>query len=449
MHPPIGRLTRRWLAAALLCLCAPPSSSGQITTLGDALEAAAANNRVIRNAELQRDKAVDDLRIARTRRLPIFSVTTLASQPLTQLGVTLDQGSLGSYATVGPIPGRTTTLQSPLQFGVILWATVSQPLTQQYRIGLGIASARVGVDAAAEQVRTKRQSTINDVRRTYYAIVQAEDAQKRLQATVEFLEQLSRETRQNAVQRVALQADLLNADAQLAQARYEVLKLTDPIQTQRQQLNRLMGRDIDTPFDVDPSSAAGVEPPTQNGAYELALASRPEIRLARLQLRKAELDRRVKNAERMPDISLALSALKTANFSSVLPDSLSSVGVQATWDVFDWGRKRRELEVSRDAEQQAVLDLQETEAQIRIDVAHQRRRVIEARQELEVAKALEAASTEWLRVTRNRYTQREVLLSDLLKVQSALADADHRVVQALMNVAGAQADFEKAIGNDR
>jgi len=105
--------------------------------------------------------------------------------------------------------------------------------------------------------------------------------------------------------------------------------------------------------------------------------------------------------------------------------------------------------VSRDAEQQAVLDLQETEAQIRIDVAHQRRRVIEARQELEVAKALEAASTEWLRVTRNRYTQREVLLSDLLKVQSALADADHRVVQALMNVAGAQADFEKAIGNDR
>jgi outer membrane protein len=421
----------------------------QVTTLHEALVAAAANNRSIQSAELQREKAAEDLRIARTHRLPVFSITTLASQPFTQLGVTLEEGSLGSYAGVGPIPGRTTTLEGPLQFGLILFASVAQPLTQQYRIGLGIESARLGVDASAEQIRAKRQSTINQVRRVYYGIVQAEDAKRRLRATVDFLEQLARETRQNVVQRVTLQADLLDVDAQLAEAKYELLKLNDPVETHKQQLNRLMGRDVDTPFDVDPSGLAGEERLSLEDAYARALESRPEIRLLRLQVRKAELDRRVKSAERIPDVSLSLTALKTVNFSSVLPSSFSSVGVQATWDVFDWGRKRMEVEARRDIEQQAALDLREAEAQVRIDVAHQYRRVLEARQELEVARARQKTGAESLRVMRNRYAQRETLLSDVLKVQASLADADHRFIQALLNLATAQADFEQAIGNDR
>jgi hypothetical protein len=37
----------------------------------------------------------------------------------------------------------------------------------------------------------------------------------------------------------------------------------------------------------------------------------------------------------------------------------------------------------------------------------------------------------------------------VVKVQSSLVDADHRMTQALMNLSTAQADFEKAIGRDR
>src|SRR5215510_771188 len=434
---------------ALATLMLPASLNGQVITLSEAVEAAAGNNRTIRSAELQRDKAVEDLRIARTHRLPVFSVTTLASQPITLGGVTFDRGALGVYPGVGPIPGRTTTLESPLQLGVIFLGSVAQPLTQQHRIGLGINLARVGVEAASEQIRTTRQSTINEVRRFYYGIVQVESARRRLQSTVAFLEQLNRETRHSVVQRIALEADRLGADAQLAEAKYELLKLDDPIQSQKQQLNRLMGRDVDALFDVDPGSVTKVQQVSLEEAYALALESRPEIRSARLKVRKTELERRLKSAERIPDVSLSLTGFKTANFSSVLPNNISTVGLQATWDVFDWGRKRKEIEAGRDLELQATIDLKEAEAQIRIEVAHQHRRVLEAQQELEVAKALQATGTESLRVVRNRYARREGLLSDVLRVQSTLADADHRLVQALMNLAAAQADFEKALGNEQ
>jgi outer membrane protein TolC len=433
----------------LSTLCTPSVLQDQTITLAEAIRAAESHNRVIRVAELERDKALREVDVARTHRYPIFSITALGSQPLTQLGITLERGSLGVYPHDGPIPGQTTTLQSPLQFGFIGYASVAQPLTQQKKVGLGIQLAQMGVEATAEQIRATRQGVVNEVRRLYYGIAQAQSGKKTLEATVDFLRQLDRETSQQVVQRVALQADVLNVKAQLIEAEYELLKMDDPIETQREQLNRLMGRSIDAPLDIDVSSIVDSEPVALADAYAEALASRPEIRLAKVQQRRRQLERRLASAERIPDVSLSWIALRTANFSSVFPQSVSSVGLQATWDVFDWGRTRHELEAKQDAEAQAALELKDTEARVMADVAHQYRRIVEARKALELAQALQAARTETLRVTRNRYLQRDAVLSDMVRLQSSLAEANHRYVQALMDLATAQADFEKAMGRDR
>jgi outer membrane protein TolC len=253
----------------------------------------------------------------------------------------------------------------------------------------------------------------------------------------------------NLVQRVALQADFLDVKAQLAQSEYALLKLEDPLATQKEQLNRLMGRGPDTEFEVDPLSATDFELPALEQALVRAIESRPEIRLARLQAKKAEINRRLKNAERIPDVSLALFTVETVNLSQVLPDRLSVVGVQVNWDIFDWGRKRKQVQEKRLIEEQASLDLEDVQDQVVIEVRQHYRKLIEARKEVEVARASQSASTELLRVTRNRHLQREALLSDVLKAQSSLAEADDRFTQALLNLATAQADFEKALGVDQ
>src|SRR5262245_10840613 len=425
------------------------SWTSRVLTLDDAIKAAEANNRVIRGAQLEREKALDQVQVARTYRLPEFSLIALGSQSLSRLGLTLDQGSLGIYPNIGPIPGKTTTLESPLRVGGIFFASVAQPLSQQHKIGLNIQLAQLGVETADERIRSKRQSIVNEARRLYYGVLQAESGKKSLQATVDFLRRLDRDTDQNLVQQVALKADSLNVKAQLAQAEYELLKLDDPLQTQKQQLNRLMGRDPDTPFDVDLTSTVDFELPQLRDACARAIESRPEVRLARLQVRKAELDRRIKNAERIPDVSFTLATLATANLGNVLPRNVSVVGIQVNWDVFDWGRKRKELSEKRQAEEQARLELKDAEALVIVDVSHQYRRLIEARKELEVARLSQSAATELFRVTRNQFTQRYALLSDVLKVQSGLAEADHRFTQALLNLAATQADFAKSMGEDQ
>src|SRR5215468_8361558 len=107
------------LSAFLLlapCFAAPVSaqmpeatpSTTRVLTLDDAIQATEANNRTIRVARLEREKALDQVQVARTYRLPTFSLIALGSQSLTRLGLTLDKGSLGIYPNVGPIPGKTT-----------------------------------------------------------------------------------------------------------------------------------------------------------------------------------------------------------------------------------------------------------------------------------------------------------------------------------------------------
>jgi outer membrane protein TolC len=433
----------------IVLIWAPGLIHGQTLTLQQAIEAAEANNRAIRAARLESAKALTEVNVARTYRLPAFSVAALGSQSLAHLGLTFPLGSLGVYPGIGPIPGKSTTLTGPLQPAGIFYASIAQPLSQQHKIGLGIKLARVGAEIADETVRSRQQTTVNEVRRLYYGVLQAESGQRSLQATVEFLKQLDQDTGRNVAQRVALQAESLDVKAQLVQAEFALLKLQDPLETQKQQLNRLMGRHPETPFEVDPLTATDFEMPDLKEAYAKAIESRPEIRLARLQVKKAELDHRLKRAERIPDVSLTMTNVATVNLSPILPNRLSVVGVQVTWDVYDWGRKRKQAEEKRLAEEQASLDESDIQAQIIVEVAHQYRKLIEARKEVEVAQASQSARRELLRVTRNRYGQRDVLLSDVLKAQSGLVEADNRFTQALLDLATAQADFEKAIGGDQ
>jgi outer membrane protein TolC len=441
-------LRTMWLVGVAGIL-APRVSPAQTITLSEAVRIAASHDRSIHVAELERNKAQRAIDVAKTRRLPVFSITALGSQPLNQLGITLERGSLGVYPHDGPIPGETTTLQSPLRFGFIGYASVAQPLTQQYKIGLGIELAQVGVDATTEQIRAKRQGIVNEVRRLYYGIAQAESGKVTLQATVDFLRQLDRETGEQVVQRVALQADLLNVKAQLAQAEYELLKTDDPIQSQKEQLNRLMGRPIDARLEIDVSSIVESAPVSLTDAYAEALRSRPEIRLAKVQQHKSQLERRLASAERIPDVSLSWFGLRTVNYSSVFPSAVSSVGIQATWDVFDWGRKKKEVQSKQDAEAQAALELEDTSARVMADVAHQYRRIVEARKAVVLAQAFQSSNAEALRVASNRYTQREAVLSEVSRLQASLAEANHRYTQALVDLATAQADFEKAMGRDQ
>jgi outer membrane protein TolC len=131
-----------------------------------------------------------------------------------------------------------------------------------------------------------------------------------------------------------------------------------------------------------------------------------------------------------------------------MPNNMMAAGLLFTWDVFDWGRKNRELSEKSKTIEQAQNGVKETEALVLMDVNNQFRKLAEARADMKVShQALETAK-ENLRTTMNKYAEKTLLLKDVLEAQANLADVNRQYDKSLLNLWTARADFEKALGEE-
>src|SRR5262249_20569667 len=158
-------------------------------------------------------------------------------------------------------------------------------------------------------------------------------------------------------------------------------------------------------------------------AQRRALEQRPEVRSARLQKRKAELDVRRQRADYIPDVSAQVYYLSFVN-SSFLPSNFVQVGVTVQWQPFDWGQRRHRVRGLESGVAQASLTDLDVEAQVLVDVRNAYRKLRAASALLDVQRAVRDVERERLRVLMNRYAQQSTVVSDVLQQQSALSTAD-------------------------
>lgn len=444
------RSTQTLLALLALVLCCSPVAFAQseIITLEQAVTLALGENRQVKSSALEVEKYGDKLAGLRTKRLPEIKVYTLASQLLTPVSFTIERGTFGTYQGIGPVPDKTTEITTPRRPTFYVTGQVTQPLSQLYRIKLNLKQAGVGQEIAGEQLRLQRQTIINNVRRGYYSILQTQSALRAAEEAIRLYQELDRVTGEYVAQQVALKSDSLEVGTRLEKAKYDALTLRDQLATQKEQFNQLLGRDVTTEFSVSPVMTVSGAESDLTGAREHALQQRPEIKEARLKVKYAEYDRKIKKAESIPEVGLAFNYISPFN-TNFLPKNIASLGVSLSWEPFDWGRRKREVSEKARSIEQAELALREAENNVRVEVNSKFRKLQQARQMLAITRLSQEASTEKLRVVSNRYKLQAALLKDVLDVQSALADADNQYQQALLAFWAARADFEKALGGDQ
>jgi len=436
------------LLACALPLCAQQQTS-ELLSLEQAKELAIRNNRSVQNSKLAVDKVDDQLAATRTLRYPSFNLYSLASLQLASLDFTFERGVFGTYQGIGPVPATDTVISTPRRPTAIIVGSVTQPITQQYRIRLNLDQLELSREVANEELRQQQQSVVNDVKQLYYAILQSQSALKSNQQSVQLYRELDRLTTDLVSQQVALKAQNLEVKAKLAKEEYDGLNLENQLATQKEQLNNLLGRDIRTSFEVVPVPEMTAFEMDLVSAQNRALEHRPEIKEARLKIRQADLDRRIKKAEYVPDVSLGVNYVSPRNFDDFVPRNFASAGFIINWDIFDWGKKSRELDAKKKTSEQAQNAFIETQNRVLIDVNSKFRRVQQVRELLRVSRLAQEAAQEKLRVMQNKYEVQAALLSDVLQVQTSVVETDHQYQQALVAFWTARAEFEKALGEDK
>lgn len=416
-------------------------------TLEEAVSMAQGNNRLVKNAQLVVAIDDDEIAQARTYRFPSISLYALGSQLLTPVDFTFQQGTFGNFPGIGPVPATDTKVHTPLRPTFYGLVQLSQPLSQQYKIGLNIRQAKLGKLADEQKLRSQKQSVTNQVKKAYYAVLQTQSALASSEENLKFDRELQRTTEQLVREKAALKSESMSVKALIAQEEYNNLTLRDTLASQKEQLNSLLGRDIRTEFTVIEVPEATATESNLDAARTKALSARPELREARLRLEQAELNRRITKADYIPSVSLTVNNLSLSNVN-LLPSNVATAGVLITWDPLDWGRRKHSLAAATKTIEQTRNSMNETEAQVLVEVSAKFRKLMESRALLTAAELQLEAEREKLRVLMNQYEQKVALLKDVLQQRSSLETATSQNSQALLSFWAAKADFEKSVGEE-
>jgi outer membrane protein len=419
----------------------------QVLTLDEAVTLALQQNRLVKNSALEAQKYDFQVSTARSRRKPQFQFSMLGGELLHPFDFTFPAGAWGTYPGVGPIPGTQAKIRTPAVFTTYLTASIDQPVTQQYKIGLGIHATELGRDIAREDVRAERQKIAAEVRDAYFNLVAIQASVDAAREAVKTFEEAQRVTVQYVSEKTVLRADALDVDAHLAKSRYELSVAENGLATQREALNQLLGRDVSTLFRVEFIPEQDTSDLTLDSARHAALVNRPECRQAQLKEKQAEYDRRLAKAEYIPDLSLSLRYQGLYNVQT-LPPNVATAGFLLTWEPFDWGRRHNKVVEATKTIEQARNGIEETESKVAVEVGANYRKWYDASLLLKASRTAHEAAAEQLRVTGNKYKEQAALLRDLLQAQAQSSETNFQYQQALSSYWSAFAELRKAMGEE-
>jgi outer membrane protein TolC len=419
-------------------------------SLDQAVRLALQHNTDIVNAALDISRASDRSRAFRSQLFPKLSIYGLGSEQLTPVTITVGRGTLGTFSGIGPVPAQDVKYTTPVQPTGFMLGRVAQPLSTLYRTRLNLKTLDLSRQLAQQKERSKCQDVVRNLKQLYYSIEQVQSSLVATRETVRLYKEVERLTANYVLKQTALESELLQAQANLADVEQSEITLSNQEAKQKEQLNDLLGRDVLTEFTVAPiGDSAQVPEMDLVSARKKAIAERPEIQQAHIKTLQSEQEWKAKRAEYIPDISAEFNTITLLNFSSFLPGGTYSVGLSLSWEPFDWGRKKNEMAEKRDVIAQDKNTEASTERKIIMDVDNAYRTIQQSQAKLRSARLSQRAALENLRVDKDQYEVQAALLKVVFQAQTTVAQANSDYQHALADYGSARAEWEHALGEDQ
>lgn len=403
------------------------SLSTDALTLPLAVEIALKTNPLVRATTTGRAIADARLSEAQAARWPIVQVSqniTHGNNPVYVFGSLLEQ------ANFKPQNFALNALNNPAALhNLRTLLNVRAPLFDQRQSRTRIAQAQLQqqqVDASSDQVQ---QQIRFEALRSYYAVLLAQAKKDVADEAVKMAEADVKRSRDRVEAGVAVTADLLAAEVQLAEFRQQKIQAEGEIITATAALNTALGLPINTPQQI---SGALVEKQfdlsEQEALIRTALQARPEYVRAGLTLREREQQTVGARGEMLPRVDVFTSVGVSAR--SLLTGSTDYVvGASVSFNLFDAGRKAR-LSQAQAAESIATLEQEHLANQIRLEVVRARQQFITARERLAVMERVISQATEALRIVQDRYHEGLTTITEVLRAETALMQARMQVLAA-------------------
>ena len=430
------------LAAGLLLLTAAPglqADEARPLTLAQVVERVLKANGRIKASHQRVEAAREAAAAAHSALFPRLS--------LSYRFTSLDEAP---YFRLNQIPGNPT-----FPYGGEHEARWGVELFQPLFTGWGLVSRerlrRLQVDVARVEERQARLDLILRAKVGFYRLLLAEKGVEVTREAVEALEAHLRDAKGFFRQGLIPRNDLLRSQVALAQARQELARARADLETARDRLAVLMDLPVGTPIRLAPPARLHPPLPRLEALEEAALRHRPEREALALKLREARMEQRIVRSRRLPQVGLLARYEQVgqdllADDNAYANHSNALVGVEARWDIFQFGRRRhREAEVEHRMEELKEL-LRDLDREIELQVKQAWLQARVARQNLATASTALGQARENYRITNLQYREQLAASSDLLDARTYLSQAEMNYYGAIYGYLTALARLQRAVG---
>jgi multidrug efflux pump subunit AcrB/outer membrane protein TolC len=359
--------------------------------------------------------------------------------------VTIPAGSLGTVPGLGPFPDSDTTIDQGSNLLFISSTTLSQPLTQLFKVHEGHAVAKAERAIAEMDARKTEDEIIFSVHQLYYGLLIAQKQKEAAQALLSAAQEGLRESEDAVRAGNLLQVAVTGSRVQLLQGRQALVAAEIQTADFTLELNDLLGLPLETvlvPAAIDDPLPA---PNTLPEYLRQALAHNPELESAKEAVAKAGHAERAARDEYIPDISLFARHIYQDG-SPFIASNIGMFGMQMTWNIFDWGNRRGLVGQRRAQMAQAEENRKRTGQRVTVDITKAFRKLEQTRTMLDVAKEMLKLQRENLRLTADRVKAGTVTAARQAEAVAAVRKAELDELQAALGYRLALAELDRVSG---
>ena len=435
------------------------SIKAQVLTIDSCLSLARQNNKELRHAELNIEKAQQVKNQAFTNYFPQVKATAIgyhSLHPMVEVGIDdINNASVRDllttlYGNYGAALGLDNTI-SLFQYGYQAGVTALQPVYMGGKIVAGSQLAKVGVEAARLQTQITERDLLEQVEESYWLVVGLTEKQQTLQTVTALLDTIHRTVQVAVNAGLALQTDLLKVELRQSEIHRTQIQLDNGLVLAKRALWQAISPTTKSPtsptppkeglpdynsLQVEPIGADSAlqAPPLKDGAGEVLESS-----LLSLQVRAAELQRRMHIADALPQVAVGAHYGYSNMQANFLRHGLGNktgngaVFVSVSVPLTDWWKTGHKIREDNIAVEQARLEEQHTNELLGLRTQQAYDKTVEAYSLVsENRHALDIARENY-RLSGVTYRAGMGTITDLLTAQTTLLQAENNLTDAIIS----------------
>jgi outer membrane protein TolC len=438
------------LLATGLCLAVSASAQESPRTaprhirLQEAVQLALQHNHLVRIAEYKTEEKQHAKEVARSAYLPTLRNDTSVLNVTDTQFIGISAGSLGVVSGT-PIPGRNVILNQGGTTFYTSGTSLTQPLTQLFKIKRANDIAQAEADATGEKQQQTENTVALQVHQLYYRILIEQVHRSATEARIQAGQELEAERVQQVKYGSSLDQDLIESRAQFLQAKQELLTSDLHLSDLTLQFNDLVGFPLATQLALEADVPPVDDICPREECVKTALAAHPEIREAQDEVKKATAAVKLAKAEYIPDVT-AIARYSYQDNVPFLAHNFGTFGVHLGYDLFDGGRKRAALREHEAQLAQANENLARVTEEVELGIQTSYNKLERTREMVKVSQELLNLRAESRRVSAQQLEKGAALKSQADGALAQEFDAKTLLLQAQLDFVESRDELIKTMG---